>query len=403
MLAVVASDVAQSPHSSAERAVNSMAKAILVFRWAALLWVVLNAWSEPDFARPWLVVASLAVIGAWTLWLTVSRVPVRGGVLAVDVALAAGMHIVSGLVVPPGQVVVRPLFALSYPFCSILSAGAAYGSAAGITVALAMSGSYFLSRPANGLFDLTSVQIKHLANGSIQFVFAGLLFGIVSSLLRRSSEEVRTATNEAIAARERAARLAERESLARQIHDSVLQVLALIHKKGMELAESGQPPPEEVAALAELAKDQEAALRSLILRKPADPQDGRGSLRDALEDVTSRVKGLDVSVSSVGPVWLSSPVLKELVAAVEQALANVEEHAKATKVAVFADEQGGAVQVTVRDDGIGFEFDEQRFRAEGKFGVLNSMRGRIQALGGEMRIESISGSGTEVEFKVPAA
>jgi signal transduction histidine kinase len=171
----------------------------------------------------------------------------------------------------------------------------------------------------------------------------------------------------------------------------------------MELAESGEPPPEEVAALAQLAKDQEAALRSLILRKPADAQDGRGSLRDALEDVTSRIKGLDVSVSSVGPVWLSSPVLKELIAAVEQALVNVEEHAKATKVAVFADEQGGAVQVTVRDDGIGFQFDEQRFRAEGKFGVLNSMRGRIQALGGEMRIESNLGSGTEVEFKVPGA
>jgi signal transduction histidine kinase len=91
------------------------------------------------------------------------------------------------------------------------------------------------------------------------------------------------------------------------------------------------------------------------------------------------------------------------VAAVEQALANVEEHAKATKVAVFADQQDGVVQVTVRDDGVGFEFDEERFRAEGKFGVLNSMRGRVQSLGGQMRIESILGSGTEVEFKVPAA
>jgi signal transduction histidine kinase len=402
MLAVVESEFAQASKSPAERAVGSMDRAILIFRWAALAWVVLSAWSEPPFVRPWLVVASLGVVGAWTLWLTLTKAPVRGKVLVVDVAIAAGMHMVSGLVVPPGDVVVRPLFALSYPFCAILSAGAAYGPTAGIATGMVMSASYFLSRPLNGMPDLSSIQIKHLANGSIQFVFAGLLFGIVSSLLRRSSEEVRRATAEAITAREKAAGLAERESLGRQIHDSALQVLALIHKKGMELAESGAPAPEEVAALAELAKDQEAALRSLILRKPQEVHEGQGSLRDALEGVASKVKGLEVTVSSVGPVWLPSRVLKELVAAVEQALANVAEHARATKVAVFADHQGGLAQVTVRDDGVGFEFDEDRFRAEGKFGVLNSMQGRVQAVGGDMRIESTVGSGTEVEFRVPA-
>jgi signal transduction histidine kinase len=402
MLAVVESEFAQASKSPAERAVGSMDRAILVFRWAALAWVVLSAWSEPPFLRPWLVVASLLGVGAWTLWLTLSKAPVRGKVLIVDVAIAAGMHMVSGLVVPPGDVVVRPLFALSYPFCSILSAGAAYGPTAGIATGMVMSASYFLSRPLNGMPDLTSIQIKHLANGSIQFVFAGLLFGIVSSLIRRSSEEVRRATAEAIRAREKAAGLAERESMGRQIHDSALQVLALIHKKGMELSESGAPAPEEVAALAELAKDQESALRSLILRKPQEVHEGQGSLRDALEGVASKVKGLEVTVSSVGPVWLPSRVLKELVAAVEQALANVAEHARATKVAVFADNQGGLAQVTVRDDGVGFEFDEDKFRAEGKFGVLNSMQGRVQAVGGEMRIESTVGNGTEVEFRVPA-
>jgi signal transduction histidine kinase len=80
----------------------------------------------------------------------------------------------------------------------------------------------------------------------------------------------------------------------------------------------------------------------------------------------------------------------------------VVEHAKASKVAIFADQQDGMVQVTVRDDGVGFEFDEARFRAEGKFGVLNSMRGRVEGLGGQMKIESRAGTGTEVEFQVPA-
>lgn len=378
-----------------------MGRAILIFRWAVLIWLSISAYSAISLTRPWLVIASLAAVGAWTIFLTVSKVSVRGTVLFIDLALGAALNMISGLVVPPGQVVVQPLFAQSFPYCSVLSAGAAYGPAAGIGGGLMMSVSYYLSRPLNGIPTMTAIQTQHWMNGAIQFIFAGLLFGIVSSLLRRSSEEVRTATAEAITAREKAARLSERESMARQIHDSVLQVLALIHKKGTELAESGAPNPAEVAALAELARDQEVALRGLIMRQPQEPVAGKGSLRDALEQVVSKVNGMEVTVSSVGPVWLSSGVLNELVAAVNEALANASEHSGASKVAIFADDLGGQAQVTVRDDGVGFEFDEARFRAEGKFGVLNSMRGRIQAVGGEMRIDSCPGSGTEVEFRVP--
>lgn len=137
-----------------------------------------------------------------------------------------------------------------------------------------------------------------------------------------------------------------------------------------------------------MARDQKAALRGLIMREPEKAPLGEASLKD-----------LDVSVSSVGPVWMPGEALEQLVAAVREALANVVEHANDSKVAIFADEQDGMVQVTVRDDGVGFEFDEARFRGEGKFGVLNSMRGRVEALGGQMKIEP--GTGTEVEFHVP--
>jgi signal transduction histidine kinase len=49
------------------------------------------------------------------------------------------------------------------------------------------------------------------------------------------------------------ARLAERESLAWQIHDSVLQALALVHKRGRELAADGPVQADQVAGLAEMA------------------------------------------------------------------------------------------------------------------------------------------------------
>jgi signal transduction histidine kinase len=385
-----------------DRNIASLARANLIFRWATYAWVVISAMAEFEhFIRPGLVLAALVVVGSWTLWLTLGHVSVSGKVLIVDVVISSGLIAVSGLVVPPGQVVVKPLFALTYPFSTALAAGTAHGPLAGIGAGVALSIAYGFSRTLNGLDSLTSEQVQHLINGAIQYMIAGALFGLVSSLLRRSAEEVRVATAAAMAARERAARLAERESMARQIHDSVLQALAFIHKRGKEIAHSPSATPEDVAELAEIAGDHEASIRKLILRKPEEGPRGELSLRSALETVAAATKEVDVSVSAVGPVWLPRKQADEVVAAVREALANVVEHAQASKASVFADEQDDVIQVTVRDDGVGFEFDESKLRASGKFGVLNSMGGRVAAMSGSMRIDSKVGGGTEVEFTVP--
>ena len=113
------------------------------------------------------------------------------------------------------------------------------------------------------------------------------------------------------------------------------------------------------------------------------------------------VPDLPVTVSAVGPVLLSSDRATEVAAAVGQALANAARHAEATSTAVYAAEEDGMVVVSIRDDGRGFRFDEQRLRAEGKAGILRSMKGRVEDLGGTMRLESGPGRGTEVEFRIP--
>ncbi|MDQ4148634.1 MAG: ATP-binding protein [Actinomycetota bacterium] len=391
----------QSP-DEADRNVASLERANLIFRWATYGWVVISAASEIEsFIRPVLVWGSLLVIGAWTLWLTLRRVQVKGSVLLADVALSSGLIAVSGLVVPSGQVVVKPLFALTYPFSTALAAGTAHGPVAGVGAGVALSLAYGFSRTLNGLTELTPAQVQHLVNGAIQYMIAGALFGLVSSLLRRSAEEVKNATAAAMAARERAARLAERESMARQIHDSVLQALAFIHKKGKEVAAAPAPSPADVASLAQLAAQHEASLRSLLLKKPDEGPSGTVSLRSALEAAAGAINEVEVSVSSVGPIWLPKAVADEVVAAVREALSNVVKHAEASKAAIFADEHEELLQVTVRDDGVGFDFDESKLRTAGKFGLLNSMRGRVMALGGTMRVESGPGAGTEVEFTIP--
>jgi signal transduction histidine kinase len=112
-------------------------------------------------------------------------------------------------------------------------------------------------------------------------------------------------------------------------------------------------------------------------------------------------RSLPVTVGATGPIWLPAAHVEELAAAVRQALDNVVEHAGASRVALFAEEDGGMVVVTVRDDGRGFEYDERRLAAEGKIGLAKSIKGRVGQLGGGMLVTSRPGTGTEVELRVP--
>jgi len=79
----------------------------------------------------------------------------------------------------------------------------------------------------------------------------------------------------------------------------------------------------------------------------------------------------------------------------------VVKHARASRVALFAEEDGGAVLVSVRDDGVGFTYDESALASGGSMGILKSIKGRVEQLGGTVRIDSRPGAGTEVELLVP--
>ena len=225
---------------------------------------------------------------------------------------------------------------------------------------------------------------------------------MVSRHLDRSQVQLRSAIDQAIRERERDAGLAERESFGRTIHDSVLQTLALVHKRGVELGSAASVPGTDVLRLAEMAGDQEQALRALILREPEEPPMGTASLRDALEETGREVSAVPVTVSAVGPIWLPRRTVEEIRAAVRQALENVAEHAEAHRAAVFAEIDNPWGIVSVRDDGQGLVYSEERLQAEGRAGMLKSMKGRIEELGGRMRVLSAPGAGKEVEFRIPA-
>lgn len=217
-------------------------------------------------------------------------------------------------------------------------------------------------------------------------VSVGVVIGLASLALRRSSAQLRHATQVAAAT-------AERERLAREVHDGVLQVLAYVTRRGRQIG-------GEAAELADLAAQQEVALRELLSRDEHEPAPGAEvDLRPLLRTHASAA----VSVSAPpDPVLLERATATEVAAAVTAVLSNVALHAGPdAKAYVLVEDLGEQVVVSVRDDGVGIaEGRLEEAAAQGRFGVSHSIVGRVAALGGSATVESGPGWGTEWEITV---
>jgi signal transduction histidine kinase len=224
------------------------------------------------------------------------------------------------------------------------------------------------------------------ANGALLLITGGIA-GYVATLGVRAERERAAAEAEL-------ARQAERDRLTRSIHDGVLQLLGLVHRRG---AAAGA----EWADLASEAAAQEAALRALITSEPRSPTPA-GRQNVAADLVGLRSERVTVSVPD-GPVLLAPTVASEVVSAVREALRNVELHAGADASAwVLVEDLPDEVVVTVRDDGEGIAAGRlDKAAQEGRMGVAKSIRGRIDDLGGRIELRSAPGEGTEIEFVIP--
>ncbi|MGE2691869.1 MacS family sensor histidine kinase [Mycolicibacterium pulveris] len=215
----------------------------------------------------------------------------------------------------------------------------------------------------------------------------GLAVGMAAQTARRAHAELAAAARLAAAQQ-------ERERLSREVHDGALQVLALVSRRGREIGGA-------TAELAELAGEQERALRRLVSSGEAGPRVGQMTDVGAL--LRSRASDR-VSVSlPAEPVLLDAHTATELCAAATNALDNVAAHAGPDAHAfVLLEDLGDSVTVTVRDDGVGIP-DGRLAEAvqEGRVGVAKSIVGRMNWLGGTAKLHTGPESGTEWELTVP--
>jgi signal transduction histidine kinase len=228
--------------------------------------------------------------------------------------------------------------------------------------------------------------------------------GQLARRLNRMAEQLQTL----LATREQLAVIEERNRLARELHDSVKQHVfanALLVRSARKLfARDPAQAERHLAEAEELAGQTQQELTDLIraLRPAALADKGLAAVLREYTGDWSRRTGIAVDLRVQGEHATPLDVEEALLRVAQEALANVARHSGAQAVEVRLAWEGqpeaDRVCLTVRDDGRGFD----PAQAEGKGLGLASMRERVAALGGTLRIDGGAG-GTSVEACVPRA
>ncbi|MFZ2640258.1 MAG: ATP-binding protein [Verrucomicrobiia bacterium] len=237
--------------------------------------------------------------------------------------------------------------------------------------------------------------------------FNGATIGMVLADMteaRRTQEMLRALTHRVVQVQE-----TERGRVALELHDNITQLLCAILFRSQTLANKlsarDGPVKEEAMKLREMigqtAKEVERISQNL---RPSvlETLGLVAVLRDASTEFADRT-GVSVKLACVQlPAPLPADSELALYRILQEALKNVEKHARARHVTVCLRLRGAFVQLTIHDDGIGFDPDHHPVGRNGKSSLgLLSMRERASYVGGTLKIKSVRRAGTEIEARIP--
>ncbi len=273
----------------------------------------------------------------------------------------------------------------------------------------------------------SGLAVPHLA------VVLGPLFGAAFSVVtglaysalyreaefhRRAADELRRTRAELAASQHDAGVLAERERLAREIHDTLAQGLSSIvlmaRAAGESLTDGDYGTAGSRMALVQQTASENLAEARHFVRGLASPQLQQQTVLETLRRLCSTTESNAAARGTAlrcrlevdgGPTELPPQHKEALLRAAQASLANVSDHARAATAVVTVAFLGDEVTMDIYDDGIGFHPGDRdphaSTRADGSGFGLRSVQERVAALNGSFELESAPGEGTVVAIRLP--
>jgi two-component system, NarL family, sensor kinase len=247
------------------------------------------------------------------------------------------------------------------------------------------------------------ISIRPLAKNGSKMVTFGMVVTDMTEA-RRTEELLRALTHRVVQAQE-----SERGRVALELHDTITQKLCAVLLRIQTLAD--RLPERDGLAKAEAMK-----LLEIIGTTVEEVERISRNLRPSILEHIGLVAGLhDTSAEFANRTGVSvklvcvelTPRLPAdtelaLYRILQETLKNVEKHARARHVTVHLTNPGDTVQLTINDDGMGFDPNHHSARRKGKggFGLLG-MRERASYVGGTLKVKSVRRAGTEIEIRIP--
>ena len=362
----------------------SFLRGLSVYRWATWVWMaVVAVWHIDEMRGRWawlaaaLLTAALVVTVIAGLLRTLPTIAASPPVIAAEVMIGAALVTSTGWVYGIDHVNGRgPSLGTGWPTAGVIAAGVVLGPLWGGVAGAAIGMSRGAGALASGVEEFDRALIVAVVSYTVISTLNGIVAGVVMDFVRRREREVALAR--------------AREEVARTLHDGVLQTLAVVQSR------SADP------ALGRLARDQELELREFLYGDPVAQAGGAVDLGTVLRDAARKYEQtfdghVEVIIADDVGV-LPDAQIAALGGAVTEALTNAGKHGKANKVTVYVEPGDGcALFCSVHDDGVGFDTATV---VEGR-GLSDSIRGRIDDVGGKVEVTSRVGRGTEVMLWLP--
>ena len=393
---------AMNPKSSSPFRVEHDYRIFFVFMTAVFIGIyILSLLDNPALRQPWVVtlftiLLAVHIIAHWNVNRLIQR---RGGILWYVIIQSALAFVIIGMSHHIGMVFALYM-ALTGETIGILKS-TLWRILSGIYyLALSVLGFIFIANVATSLWGLV---------GAIPIVIFVILYVTLYNRQNEAREQAQALAAELEAANrqltEYAARvedltiLAERQRMARELHDTLSQGLAGLILQ-LEAADAHLTNEHTEKARSILANAMQQARTTL-----ADARRAIDDLRQpSLDDLDSALR-LEVSrftdATGIPCVYhahptppIPDPVKETVLRAVAEALTNVARHARAREVTVSVQGQDKSLSVTIQDDGVGFD---PSAIPPGHYGLLG-IRERVRLLNGSLEIQGNNGTTLKIEI-----